>query len=69
MNNLFKNNKEIKEYLNDLEKAIENNQKFYWQEDMDVLIDLVRKYITKEEKAKKEEFDDWLINREDSIGE
>ncbi len=34
---------EIPEYLNDLEKALKDNDSFYWQEDMYELIQIIRK--------------------------
>ena len=64
MNEKFKNKKELKNYLKDLEKAINTNENFYWQEDMIVLIEIIKNFISKEEKN---EFDDWLIDREDLI--
>lgn len=42
--------KEEIEYIEDLEKAIEDNDSFYWQEDMYELIEIIRKQHGREQK-------------------
>lgn len=42
--------KEEIEYLNDLEKALESNDSFYWQEDMYELINMLKNKDKKEQK-------------------
>lgn len=37
------------EYLNDLEKALEDNDSFYWQEDMHELIKMLKQKDKKEQ--------------------
>lgn len=66
MNKVFKNEQDLKNYLKDLKTAVNNNEKFYWQEDMITLIDLINNYL---EQKEQDEFSDWLIDREESIGE
>lgn len=66
MDKVFKNEQDLKNYLRDLKTAVNNNEKFYWQEDMITLIDLIDNYLKQKEQ---DEFSDWLIDREESIGE
>lgn len=66
MNKIFKNEQELKSYLEDLEMAINEDENFYWQEDMFILINLIKTYLKNKEE---EDFNDWLIDREESVGE
>lgn len=66
MNKIFKNEQELKSYLEDLETAINEGENFYWQEDMFILINLIKTYLKNKEE---EDFNDWLIDREESVGE
>lgn len=66
MNKVFKNEQELKSYLEDLEMAINEDENFYWQEDMFILINLIKTYLKNKEE---EDFNDWLIDREESVGE
>lgn len=43
-------NKEEIEYIEQIEKAIENNENFYWQEDMYELIEIIKKQHGREQK-------------------
>lgn len=42
--------KEEIEYIEELEKAIEDDESFYWQEDMYKLIEIIRKQHGREQK-------------------
>ena len=42
--------KEEIEYIEQIEKALENNENFYWQEDMYELIEIIRKQHGREQK-------------------
>lgn len=42
--------KEEIEYIEQIEKAIENNENFYWQEDMYELIEIIKKQHGREQK-------------------
>lgn len=42
--------KEEIEYIEKIEKAIENNENFYWQEDMYELIEIIKKQHGREQK-------------------
>ena len=43
-------NKEEIEYIEELEKAIEDDKSFYWQEDMYELIEIIKKQNGREKK-------------------